>query len=93
MRRLIKTDSTHVDIEQPKTIAQIQELLDADCLCTVILKHLGEPVHVMFVDDNGHERDKPVNERATELYHLNCRPGTTHQIVGDVFVLPDGDFA
>lgn len=36
---------------------------------------------------------KPVNVEATRLYHLNCRPGTTHQIVGDVVVVPDDDFA
>jgi hypothetical protein len=36
---------------------------------------------------------KPVNVEATRLYLLNCKPGTTHQIVGDVVVLPDEDFA
>lgn len=35
---------------------------------------------------------KPVNEEATRLYHLNCQPGTTHQIVGDVLVVPDQDY-
>lgn len=36
---------------------------------------------------------KPVNLAATELYHRVCRPGTTHQIVGDVAIctLPDDD--
>jgi len=36
---------------------------------------------------------KPVNVKATALYHASCIPGTTHQIVGDVVVVPDGDFA
>jgi hypothetical protein len=36
---------------------------------------------------------KPVNEIATALYHANCRPGTTHQIVGDVYICLDEDFA
>lgn len=36
---------------------------------------------------------KPVNEIATALYHANCYPGVTHQILGDVFVAPDDDFA
>jgi hypothetical protein len=36
---------------------------------------------------------KPVNALATALYHANCRPGTTHQIVGDVYVAPDSDWA
>jgi hypothetical protein len=35
---------------------------------------------------------KPVNALATALYHANCRPGTTHQIVGDVYVAPDADW-
>lgn len=35
----------------------------------------------------------PVNAIATALYHANCIPGTTHQIVGDVFICPDNDFA
>ena len=36
---------------------------------------------------------KPVNAIATELYLSVCAPGTTHQIVGDVAVVPDEDFA
>jgi len=36
---------------------------------------------------------KPVNQRATELYHAICNPGTTHQIVGDVAIVHDEDFA
>lgn len=43
------------------------------------------------IESIGH--NKPVNEEATRLYWLNCRPGTTHQIVGDVFICPDDDFA
>jgi hypothetical protein len=35
---------------------------------------------------------KPVNELATALYLANCRPGTTHKIVGDVYVAPDSDW-
>jgi hypothetical protein len=34
---------------------------------------------------------KPINQRATELYHEICKPGTTHQIVGDVAIMHDGD--
>jgi hypothetical protein len=36
---------------------------------------------------------KPVNEKATELYLARCKPGTTHQIVGDVAICNDEDFA
>lgn len=89
-------------------LAQVCELIGASTLDTVRLGHMGRPVHVMFVDDMGYETEavqtgnrttlvpvrarKPVNLKATALYHLNCRPGTTHQIVGDVLVCPDADF-
>lgn len=35
----------------------------------------------------------PINAKATALYHMNCIPGTTHGIVGNVFICPDEDFA
>jgi hypothetical protein len=38
----------------------------------------------MFVDDTGALTDKPVNEKATRLYHRICKPGTAWQIRGDV---------
>ena len=34
---------------------------------------------------------KPVNAKATALYHSVCRPGTTHQIVGDVAIVIDAE--
>lgn len=36
---------------------------------------------------------KPINKKATELYLANCKPGTAHEIVGDVVVVPDDDYA
>jgi hypothetical protein len=33
----------------------------------------------------------PVNQRATALYHATCKPGTTHEIVGDVAIMHDDD--
>jgi hypothetical protein len=36
---------------------------------------------------------KPVNPEATKLYHSVCVPGTTHEIVGDVAIARDEDFA
>ena len=35
---------------------------------------------------------KPINQLGTELYLLQCKPGTTHQIVGDVYICHDSDF-
>ena len=34
---------------------------------------------------------KPINAKATALYHSVCRPGTTHQIVGDVAIVVDAE--
>lgn len=47
--------------------------------------------------DRGHGRfenvptrpTRPVNQRATELYLAICKPGTQHQIVGDVALAHD----
>ena len=36
--------------------------------------------------------NKPINPKATALYHAICLPGTTHQIVGDVAIMHDGEF-
>ncbi|GAP37344.1 hypothetical protein ABXN37_19660 [Piscinibacter sakaiensis] len=110
MRRLIRADGTSQDLPQPISIAEINRLIGAQVTDTVNLRHLGQPLHVMVVDDLGYETEqvepipgqielrpirarKPVNEEATRLYLANCRPGTTHQIVGDVVVVPDEDFA
>jgi hypothetical protein len=110
MRKIIRTDGTEQLLERPHTMTQLKRLIGCDTLDSVTLHHMGEPLHVMLLDDNGYEtqkidhRDgrfelrpvrarKPVNVAATALYHANCRPGTTHQIVGDVAIVPDDDFA
>lgn len=113
MRRLIRTDGTVQDFDQPVSMQEIHRLIGAATADTVMLRHMGSPLHVMIVDDNGYETRsevyqepgrfvemlvpvralKPINAEATRLYHANCAPGTTHQIVGDVFVVPDEDFA
>lgn len=109
MRRLIRTDGTVVDLVNPVPSSKIGELIGAAVTDTVTLWHMGEPLHVMVVDDLGYETKaitdenatllvpmrarKPVNAEATRLYHENCQPGTTHQIVGDVLVVPDQDYA
>ena len=108
-RQLIRTDGTTIDLPAPVSMQRMHELIGAATLDTVSLHHMGEPLHVMLVDDNGYETvtiehdgytemrpiraRKPINIEATRLYHLNCLPGTTHQIVGDVVIVPDEDFA
>jgi hypothetical protein len=114
-RKLIKTDGTETDLPEPINMDQILALISARTPCTVNLRSMGHPLHVMVLDDDGWETElvnqgpdengvrhlglrsvrakKPVNAKATELYHQQCRPGTSHQIVGDVVIVPDEDFA
>ncbi len=109
MRRLLRANGTGLELEGPITMREVRELIGAQALDFVSLHHLGSPLHVMCVDDNGYQTEvvegenvielkcvkalKPLNAEATRLYHANCRPGTTHQIVGDVVIVPDDDFA
>lgn len=93
MRQHIAADGLVIEAPEPLTIDAIRALIGADTLGTVALRHMGHPLHVMLIDDMGHPKHLPVNEKATALYHANCRPGTTHPIRGDVFVCPDNDFA
>lgn len=91
-RKLIRVDGTEVELTGPHAIRDVAQMIGADSLDTVALRHMGSPLHVMMVDDAGMIDGRPVNVKATALYHANCVPGTTHPICGDVVVVPDGDF-
>lgn len=91
-RQIIRIDGTREMLTERVSIAQIEAMIGAQVLDTVTLRHLGHPLHVMCVDDLGHQKGLPVNEKATSLYHASCLPGTMHQIRGDVVVVPDSDF-
>ena len=91
-RRIIRADGTEEALPQPVGIVALSNLIGADTVDTVSLRHLGHPLQVMLVDDAGHQLRRPVNAKATALYHANCKPGATHQIVGDVAVVFDNDF-
>lgn len=71
------------------SMKEIRTLIAADCFDTVNLRN----GMVMLVDDTGMIDGRPVNSEATKLYHGVCRPGTTHQICGDVAIVRDADFA
>jgi hypothetical protein len=93
-RRIIRVDGTEEFVGEVCTSRRICELIGAEQgLDSVNLRHLGRPYQVMLVDDTGMADGKPVNAKATALYHANCRPGTTHPICGDVFICFDEDFA
>lgn len=87
-RVLIRHDGTCQHFEAPVLYQHIKELIGASCLDVV---SLDKRKLKMYVDDVGHGRNLPVNEVATALYHEVCRPGTTFQIVGNVFLMPHTD--
>lgn len=88
--RVSGIEETH-ELPRFRAIENICRLIGARTLDVVGLRD----GRVMLVDDEGHVRaDRPpVNPKATALYHGVCRPGTTHQIVGDVAIAIDEDFA
>lgn len=91
-RKLIRTDGTEVELTGPHALDDICQMIGADTLDIVALRHLGHPLHVMLVDDLGIRKELPINSKATDLYWANCIPGTTHQIRGNVVIVPDGDY-
>ena len=93
MRQVIRANGEHQAIVGSRSVSELATLIGANTLDTVNLRHLGAPLHVMLVDDQGVEKNLPVNAAATRLYHANCVPGTTHDIRGDVVVVPDDDYA
>ena len=48
-----------------------------------------EKLRMVLVDDNGHAKNLPRNERATELYREGSAYPTSHFIVGNAVVLLD----
>lgn len=106
--QILRTDGRVEDVEitRTKPFQQIEQLIGAAMLDGVSLRD-GRVMFVddngydtIFVDHgNGQfeakpvKANKPVNEKATALYHAVCLPGSTHQIVGDVAIVRDEDFA
>jgi hypothetical protein len=91
--RLIRVDGT--DEVRPGRIGirEINRLISADGLDSVTLRrHGGYPTEIMMVDDTGMVDGKPVNPKATELYHSICKPGMVWAIHGDVVIVHDSDF-
>ena len=88
-RQIIRTSGAVEPLDRSPSIAETCRLIGADALDTVNLRDGS----VMLLDDLGHPKRRPLNAIATKLYHAVCRPGTTHQILGDVVIVHDADFA
>jgi hypothetical protein len=84
--------------ERPLTEAEIGDipalikLIGCETIDVVILPHLGDPMIVMLVDDEGMIRDLPINKVATALYRQS-RPDSIYAIHGNVVMCPDLDFS
>ena len=89
--KIIRVDGTEELVEEKPTLGAVYQAIGCECVDTVTLDH--ERMIVMMVDDVGMVDGKPVNPKATELYHQRCKPGTLHQIHGDVAIVNDEDFA
>lgn len=87
--RIIAEDGTETLIEEKPTLGKIQTAIGASFLDSVKFPHF----QVMMVDDTGMVDRRPVNAKATELYHAKCRPGTIYAIHGPVAIVNDMDFA
>jgi Domain of unknown function (DUF3846) len=90
MRCLIFTEREPVHFDERVTLNAIKNMIRAEIVDSVLL---ADGVHVMIVDDNGHEKGLPLNPQATALYWERCGGRNDHFIVGDVVVVPDSDFA
>ena len=95
MRKLIRVDGTELELPVRQTFKQIYRLIGCETVDVIPPRHMGSPVHVMLVDDNGAITNPPapINRTATDLYHRSCRAGTTWPIRGNVVIAPDRDFA
>jgi hypothetical protein len=86
---LVKTDGTEVmGLLKREDLPHFSSLIDAE-ICDVVKLPLGK---VMIVDDVSHDKQKPVNPKATALYHAQCVK-TDWLIRGDVLIAYDADFA
>lgn len=95
--KLIRVDGTEEIfpmVAGPRFLSGVCRTIKADCLDTVILtKDGGVADVVMLVDDTGMVDGKPINPKATALYHAVCTPGNPFSIHGDVVLVHDGDFS
>ena len=91
VRCVFRADESFLMLSGPQTMAQIRALIGCELTDSVML---GDRVHVMIVDDLGHQRGLRINTKGTRLY-LDARPDAPGDFVirGDVVVVPDSDFA
>ena len=70
--RIIRTDGTEILIEEKPNMDSILKAIGDECADTVCLDKQTR-TQIMVVDDTGMVDGKPVNSKATELYHSVCK--------------------
>jgi hypothetical protein len=85
--KIIRVDGTETVHETQPDFKEIRRILGCEHLDYVTLNRRRQTI--MLVDDTGMIDGKPVNEKATARYHRICKPGTVHQIHGDVAIIND----
>jgi len=91
--KVVRVDGTE-EVMGPVNLSAIHKAIGCTCCDTVILKRSAfEAEIVMMVDDTGMIDGKPINPKATALYHGVRGPGTPYSIHGDVAIVNDEDFA
>jgi hypothetical protein len=88
--KIIRIDGSETIHRGKSSLSEIMRLIGCSSLDTVSIDRRRRTV--MFVDDTGMIDNKPVNAKATALYRAVCKPGTLHQIHGDVVIVNDGDY-
>lgn len=86
---LIKSDGQEIGFTTKPSIQEIREKIGAPQGLDFVDLGNGQ---VMAVDDVGLVDGKPINYKATELYHSVCVPFTMNPICGDVAIAWDADF-
>lgn len=88
-RCVFRTDGTVLFLNGPQTMAQLEALIGCTACDTVML---WDHMHVMIVDDTGHQRGLPINAAGTAFYQKS-RPGSPWVVRGDIVIVPDSDYA
>jgi hypothetical protein len=87
-RRIICSDGSEHALDKPLTIHQLAKLLNTDLVDSIELQ-CGK----LMVIDIAPDRDLPVNNAATFIYHSVSRPGVEWKIRGDAVIVPKSDFS
>lgn len=89
MMKVLRANGTEESLTSIPTRDEIRALLDATSLDTVSLNRIEGGPYTLYVDDLGQSKGLLPNRAATELYHTQCKPGTTWQILGDAVLVRD----